>query len=181
LSGKTLEVGTKGSKSAEAVELVPRVGIGYDVHAFAPGRKLILGGVHIPYQLGLLGHSDADVLLHALCDALLGAAALGDIGKHFPDTNPKYKNISSLILLRHVGRLIAKSGFRIVHLDATIILQQPKVLRYSAQIIRNMADALSIEPKQISIKATTNEGLGFIGRGEGCAALATATIVPSRT
>jgi 2-C-methyl-D-erythritol 2,4-cyclodiphosphate synthase len=163
------------------VDLVPRVGIGYDVHAFAPGRQLILGGVHIPFQLGLLGHSDADVLLHALCDALLGAAALGDIGKHFPDTNPKYKNISSLILLRHVSRLIEKGGFRIVHLDATIILQQPKVLRYSAQIVRNITEALHIEPEQISIKATTNEGIGFIGRGEGCAALATATIVPSKT
>jgi 2-C-methyl-D-erythritol 2,4-cyclodiphosphate synthase len=167
-------------RSAKVVEVVPRVGIGYDVHAFAPARKLVLGGVHIPYQLGLLGHSDADVLLHALCDALLGAAALGDIGKHFPDTNPKYKNISSLILLRHVGRLIAKSGFRIVHLDASIILQKPKVLGYSAQMIRNIAEALNITPEHISIKATTNEGLGFIGRGEGCAALATATIVPSR-
>ena len=160
---------------------MPRVGIGYDVHAFAPGRKLVLGGVHIPYQLGLLGHSDADVLLHALCDALLGAAALGDIGKHFPDTNRKYRNISSLILLRHVGRLITERGFRIVHLDATIILQQPKVLRYSAKMIRNIAGKLGVEPEHISIKATTNEGLGFIGRGEGCAALATATIVPSRT
>jgi 2-C-methyl-D-erythritol 2,4-cyclodiphosphate synthase len=167
-------------RSAKVVEVVPRVGIGYDVHAFAPARKLVLGGVHIPYQLGLLGHSDSDVLLHALCDALLGAAALGDIGKHFPDTNPKYKNISSLILLRHVGRLIAKSGFRIVHLDASIILQKPKVLRYSALMIRNIAEALNIAPEHISIKATTNEGLGFIGRGEGCAALATATIVPSR-
>jgi 2-C-methyl-D-erythritol 2,4-cyclodiphosphate synthase len=160
-------------------EWSPRNGIGYDVHAFAPGRKLILGGVHIPYPLGLLGHSDADVLLHALCDALLGAASLGDIGKHFPDTNPKYKNISSLVLLRHVGRLIAKSGFRIVHLDTTIMLQQPKVLRYSVQMIRNIAEALSIEPERISIKATTNESLGFIGRGEGCATLATATIIPS--
>jgi 2-C-methyl-D-erythritol 2,4-cyclodiphosphate synthase len=181
LSGKTSKAGIKDSRSADAVESAPRVGIGYDVHAFAPGRKLVLGGVHIPYPLGLLGHSDADVLLHALCDALLGAAALGDIGKHFPDTNPKYTNISSLILLRHVGRLIAKKGFRIIHLDATIILQQPKVLRYSARIIRNITKALNIGPGHVSIKATTNEGLGFIGRGEGCAALATATIVPFRT
>ena len=163
------------------MQCAPRVGIGYDVHAFVPGRKLVLGGVHIPYQLGLLGHSDADVLLHALCDALLGAAALGDIGKHFPNTNPKYRNISSLVLLRYVGRLIVKSGFFIVHLDATIILQQPKVLRYSSQMTKNIAAALSMKPKQISIKATTNEGLGFIGRGEGCAALATATIISSRT
>ncbi len=158
----------------------PRTGIGYDVHAFAPGRKLILGGVHIPFQLGLLGHSDADVLLHALCDALLGAAALGDIGKHFPDTNPKYKNISSLALLRRVGRLMVRHGLQIVHLDATVILQQPKILRHSAQMIRNIAEALSIAPGHISIKATTNEGLGFIGRGEGCAALAIATVVPTR-
>ncbi len=162
------------------MEFSPRAGIGYDVHTFAPGRKLVLGGVHIPYKLGLLGHSDADVLLHALCDALLGAAAFGDIGKHFPDTNPKYRNISSLVLLRHVGRLLAKSGFRIVHLDATVVLQQPKVQRYSAQMIRNIANALNIEPEHVSIKATTNEGVGFIGRGEGCAALATATIIPSR-
>lgn len=157
------------------------MGIGYDVHVFAPGRKLILGGVHIPYRLGLLGHSDADVLLHALCDAILGAAALGDIGNHFPNTNPKYKNISSLLLLRSVGRMIANHGFRIVHLDATIILQQPKVLRHSAKMIKNIAEALTVEPGRVSIKATTNEGLGFVGRGEGCAALATATLASSRT
>lgn len=181
MSGKTSTIGTRRSRSVNVAELSPRAGIGYDVHAFAPGRKLVLGGVHIPYKLGLLGHSDADVLLHALCDALLGAAALGDIGKHFPNTNPKYKNISSLVLTRHVGRLITKSGYQIVHLDATIILQQPKVLRYSAQMTKNIARALNIELEHISIKATTNEGLGFIGRGEGCAALATATIIPSRT
>jgi 2-C-methyl-D-erythritol 2,4-cyclodiphosphate synthase len=120
-------------------------------------------------------------LLHALCDALLGAAALGDIGKHFPNTSAKYKNVSSLLLLRNVGRLLTKHNFRIVNLDSTIVLQQPKVLRYSPQMINNIATALALEPRQISIKATTNEGLGFIGRGEGCAALALATILPSRT
>jgi 2-C-methyl-D-erythritol 2,4-cyclodiphosphate synthase len=181
LTGETSKTGSRISRSADCIDLVPRVGIGYDIHAFAPGRKLILGGVRIPYRFGLLGHSDADVLLHAFCDALLGAAALGDIGKHFPDTNPKYKNISSLLLLRHVGKLITGSGFSIVHLDATIILQQPKVLRYSALMIKNIAKALALGPKCVSIKATTNEGLGFIGRGEGCAAIAIATIVPDRT
>jgi 2-C-methyl-D-erythritol 2,4-cyclodiphosphate synthase len=120
-------------------------------------------------------------LLHALCDALLGAAALGDIGKHFPDTSAKYKNVSSLILLRNVRRLLTKHNFRIVNLDTTIILQQPKVLRYSPQMIYNIATALALKPGQISIKATTNEGIGFIGRGEGCAALAIATILPSKT
>jgi 2-C-methyl-D-erythritol 2,4-cyclodiphosphate synthase len=181
LSGKISKTVIRRSKSADAGIDVPRVGIGYDVHAFTPGRKLILGGVHIPHQLGLLGHSDADVLLHAMCDALLGAAALGDIGKHFPNTSAKYKNASSLLLLRHVGRLLTKHNFRIVNLDATIILQQPKVLRYSATMISNIATTLALEPRQISIKATTNERLGFIGRGEGCAALAIATILPSRT
>jgi len=181
LSGKTSRTVIRRSKSVDAGIDVPRVGIGYDVHAFTTGRKLILGGVHIPYRLGLLGHSDADVLLHALCDALLGAAALGDIGKHFPDTSAKYKNISSLLLLRNVRRLLTKHNFRIVNLDATIILQQPKVLRYSAQMITNISTALALKPGQISIKASTNEGIGFIGRGEGCAVLAIATILPSRT
>lgn len=180
MSGKTSKTGSRVSRSAESLDSVPRVGLGYDIHALVPGRKLILGGVHIPYRLGLLGHSDADVLLHAFCDALLGAAALGDIGKHFPPTNPKYKNISSLLLLRHVGRLITNRGYRIVHLDATIILQQPKVLRHSARMIKNIARTLAVEPGRVSIKATTNEGLGFVGRGEGCAALATATIIPFR-
>jgi 2-C-methyl-D-erythritol 2,4-cyclodiphosphate synthase len=163
------------------VVVVPRVGIGYDVHAFSPGRKLILGGVEIPYPLGLQGHSDADVLLHALSDALLGAAAMGDIGKHFPDTNRRYKNISSLLLLQRVGRLLRKQKYRIVHLDATIILQRPKILIHAAKMIRNIAQSLEIDQTCVSIKATTNEGLGFVGRGEGCAALAVATIIPLRT
>ena len=180
MSGKTSKTVIRHSKSVNARNVLPRIGIGYDVHAFTRGRKLILGGVHIPSRLGLLGHSDADVLLHALCDALLGAAALGDIGKHFPNTNAKYKNISSLLLLRIVGRLLTKHNFHIINLDSTIILQQPKVLRYSPQMINNVAITLALKPGQISIKATTNEGLGFVGRGEGCAALAIATILPSK-
>ena len=157
---------------------VVRVGIGYDVHAFVRGRKLILGGVQIPHDLGLLGHSDADVLVHAICDALLGAAALGDIGKHFPDTSLKFKNISSLRLLDSVGQLLAKHHFRVFNLDATILLQSPKILKYSPRMVKNIAATLGIDKGQVSIKATTNEGLGFLGRGEGCAALATATIIP---
>jgi 2-C-methyl-D-erythritol 2,4-cyclodiphosphate synthase len=167
-------------KSADVLTRLPRVGIGYDVHAFVSGRKLVLGGVHIPFEFGLLGHSDADVLLHAICDALLGAAALGDIGRHFPNTSRNYKNISSLILLRRVGAMMTKHHWRIINLDATIILQRPKVMKYSAKMIRNIAGSLGISANRISIKATTNEGLGFIGRGEGCAVLAIATILPSR-
>jgi 2-C-methyl-D-erythritol 2,4-cyclodiphosphate synthase len=156
----------------------PRVGIGYDVHRLALRRRLVLGGVHIPFRLGLLGHSDADVLIHALCDALLGAASLGDIGKHFPDTNRKFKDISSLVLLNRVGKLIADRGFEIVHLDSTLILQKPKIQKYIPKMRRNVARILGIKMDQVSIKATTSEGLGFAGRGEGGAALAVATILP---
>lgn len=136
--------------------------------------------MRIPFEDGLLGHSDADVLLHAVCDALLGAAALGDIGKHFPNTSQQYKDISSIKLLRYVGDLLAKSRYRIVNIDSTIILERPKVLRYSDRMAKNIARALGIGHRQVSIKATTQEGLGFIGRGEGCAALAIASIVPTR-
>jgi len=181
LTGRNTKTGSKASKSNDVLWAVPRSGIGYDVHALVPGRTLILGGVKIPSAVGLLGHSDADVLLHAFCDALLGAAALGDIGKHFPPSNPKYKDISSLKLLRHVGNLLKKSGFTIVHLDATVILQRPKILRYSPAMIDRIAATLGVDTRSVSIKATTNEGLGFTGRGEGCAALAIATIVPLRT
>jgi 2-C-methyl-D-erythritol 2,4-cyclodiphosphate synthase len=160
---------------------IVRVGIGYDVHAFVRGRKFMLGGVQIPHRFGLSGHSDADVLLHAICDALLGAAALGDIGKHFPNTSPKFRNISSLRLLNSVRRLLVKHHFRVVNLDATILLQAPKILKYSPKMVKNIADTLGIHQDLVSIKATTNEGLGFLGRGEGCAALATATIIPSIT
>jgi 2-C-methyl-D-erythritol 2,4-cyclodiphosphate synthase len=152
------------------------VGIGYDVHAFGKGRKFILGGVTIPHSVGLVGHSDADVLIHAVCDALLGAAALGDIGKHFPNTNPKYKNISSLFLLQRVGELLATHRFRVTNVDATVLLEEPKILKHAPSMARNIARCLDITVTQVSIKATTNEGLGFVGRGEGCAALAIASI-----
>ena len=157
-----------------------RVGIGYDVHAFGAGRRFVLGGVTIPHKIGLVGHSDADVLLHAICDALLGAAALGDIGKHFPNSKPKYKGISSLLLLEHVGRMLSKKNYHIVNIDATILLEHPKILKYSSAMSENIATSLRIERKRVSIKATTNEGLGFIGRGEGCAALAIASLTSSR-
>ena len=180
MSGKNTKGSTRALKYIEPYSAPVRIGIGYDIHAFAPGRKLILGGVEIPNHVGLMGHSDADVLLHAICDSLLGAAALGDIGKHFPNTSPKFKNISSLRLLRTVSRLIAKERFSILNLDATILLQEPKILRFVPRMVKNIAESLGIDERQVSIKATTNEGLGFIGRGEGCAALATAAIAPSK-
>ena len=157
-----------------------RVGIGYDVHAFGAGRKLVLGGVTIPHHRGLVGHSDADVLLHAICDALLGAAALGDIGVHFPNTSSKYKGISSLVLLERVSRMLTKKNYLIVNIDATVVLESPKILKHSVCMAHNIAEALSIQRQQVSIKATTNEGLGFIGRGEGCAALAIVSITSLR-
>lgn len=144
-----------------------RIGMGYDVHRLVEGRKLILGGVEIPYELGLLGHSDADVLLHAISDALLGAAALGDIGKHFPDTDPAYKGISSIKLLKHVGELLEENLFLIENIDATIIAQAPKMRPYIDAMRQNIADALGIELSQVNVKATTEEGLGFTGSGEG--------------
>ncbi len=153
-----------------------RIGIGYDVHRLVEGRDLILGGVRIPYEKGLLGHSDADVLLHAVMDALLGAAALGDIGKHFPDTDPAYKGISSLRLLERVGRLIEEKLYVIGNIDATIIAQKPKMAPYLEGMRENVAKALHIETGQVNIKATTEEGLGFTGSGEGIAAQAAACI-----
>ena len=149
-----------------------RVGIGYDVHRLVEGRKLILGGVEIPHTLGLLGHSDSDVLLHAIMDALLGAAALGDIGQHFPDTDPAYKGISSILLLKHVGALLRDNGFTIGNIDATIIAQRPKLAPFRPQMTANVAQALEISENQVCIKATTEEGLGFTGRQEGIAAQA---------
>jgi 2-C-methyl-D-erythritol 2,4-cyclodiphosphate synthase len=178
LNGRRTKTNTRRLKSTKEFPS-PRVGIGYDIHAFGPGRKFLLGGVTIPHEDGLVGHSDADVLLHAICDALLGAAALGDIGKHFPNTSSKYKGISSLLLLEHVGRLLSKRNFRIVNVDATIILERPRILRYSAAMAKNISASLCIETAQVSIKATTNEGLGFIGRGEGCAAIAVVSIISS--
>lgn len=144
-----------------------RIGMGYDVHKLVEGRKLILGGVEIPYEKGLLGHSDADVLLHAIMDALLGAAALGDIGKHFPDTDPAYKGISSIRLLEHVANLLEEHQFLIENIDATIIAQRPKMRPYIDTMRENIAKALKIESDQINVKATTEEGLGFTGSGEG--------------
>lgn len=144
-----------------------RIGMGYDVHRLTEGRELILGGVNIPYEKGLLGHSDADVLLHAIMDALLGAAALGDIGKHFPDTDPAYKGISSLELLRKVGELLEEKCFLIENIDATIVAQAPKMRPYIEWMEENIAVALGISTEQINVKATTEEGLGFTGNGEG--------------
>lgn len=149
-----------------------RVGMGYDVHKLVEERELILGGVTIPHTLGLLGHSDADVLIHAIMDALLGAAALGDIGKHFPDTDEKYKGISSLKLLEHVGKLIEQEGYVIENIDATVIAQKPKLRPYIEEMEENIAKTLHIEKKQINVKATTEERLGFTGREEGVAAQA---------
>ena len=144
-----------------------RVGMGYDVHKLVEGRDLILGGVKIPHTLGLLGHSDADVLLHAIMDALLGAAALGDIGKHFPDTDPKYKGISSIKLLEHVAKLVEEKGYVVENIDATIIAQKPKMRPYIEEMEQNIAAALHIDVSQINVKATTEEGLGFTGMEQG--------------
>ena len=144
-----------------------RVGTGYDVHRLTEGRDLIMGGVKIPYEKGLLGHSDADVLLHAIMDALLGAAALGDIGKHFPDSDPAYKGISSILLLKKVGELLLEKGYLIENIDATIIAQAPKMRLYIDTMRENIANALEIDPNCVNVKATTEEGLGFTGTGEG--------------
>lgn len=149
-----------------------RVGMGYDVHRLVEGRELIVGGVKIPHTMGLLGHSDADVLLHAVMDALLGAAGLGDIGKHFPDTDPQYSGISSMKLLEHVASLIGAKGYVVENLDATIIAQRPKMRPYIAQMEEQIAGVLGIDADQVNIKATTEEGLGFTGSEEGIAAQA---------
>ena len=149
-----------------------RVGMGYDVHRLVEDRDLIIGGVKIPHTLGLLGHSDADVLLHAIMDALLGAAALGDIGKHFPDTDPQYKGISSIRLLEHVAKLLEEKGYIVENIDATIIAQKPKMRPYIAQMEENIAKALKIATDQVNVKATTEEGLGFTGTEEGSSAQA---------
>ena len=147
-----------------------RIGHGYDVHRLVEGRRLILGDVDIPWEKGLLGHSDADVLVHAIMDALTGAARLGDIGKLFPDTDPAYADISSLKLLREVGRLLSEKGFAVVNIDATLLAQAPKVGPYRPRMAANVAEALGIDPEQVNIKATTEEGLGFTGDGSGMAA-----------
>ena len=169
------EKGIAGTGNQEEKELlkiegerkIMRIGQGYDVHRLVEDRKLILGGVEIPYEKGLLGHSDADVLVHAVMDALLGAAALGDIGQHFPDTDPAYKGISSIQLLKHVGKLLDENHYVIENIDATIIAQRPKLAAYRPQMAENIAAALGLRANQVSVKATTEEGLGFTGSGEG--------------
>lgn len=153
-----------------------RVGQGFDVHQLVEGRKLIMGGVEIPYERGLLGHSDADVLLHAICDALLGAAALGDIGRHFPDSDPRYKGIDSRQLLREVMQLLKDKGYGVVNLDATIIAQAPKMAPHIQQMVANIAADLGVEVGCVNVKATTTEKLGYTGRGEGIAAQAVCLI-----
>jgi 2-C-methyl-D-erythritol 2,4-cyclodiphosphate synthase len=154
-----------------------RIGQGFDVHQLVTGRKLVIGGVDIPYEKGLLGHSDADVLLHAICDAILGAAALGDIGKHFADTDAKYKNIDSRFLLRVVAGKIKEAGYRVGNVDATIIAQAPKMAPHIPQMIVNIAGDLGIEANAVNVKATTTEQLGYTGRGEGIAAQAVALLL----
>ena len=153
-----------------------RIGQGYDVHRLVQDRPLILGGVEVPYEKGLLGHSDADVLIHAVMDALLGAVALGDIGQHFPDTDPAYKGISSVELLKKVGELLDEKGFVIENIDSTIIAQRPKLASYRPQMAANIADALHLDVSRVSVKATTEEGLGFTGNGEGISAQAIALL-----
>ncbi len=157
-----------------------RSGTGYDVHRLVEGRKLVMGGVDIPNEKGLLGHSDADVLLHAICDALLGAAGLGDIGRRFPDTAPKYKGISSLVLLSEVHRLLVEAGFRVNNIDATIVAERPKMSPHIPAMVANIASAVGVDRSSVNVKATTTEGLGFAGKGEGIAAYAVCTIRKKR-
>lgn len=149
-----------------------RIGFGYDVHEFAENRKLVIGGVEIPCSKGLLGHSDADVLLHAICDAMLGALALGDIGMHFPNSDEKYKDADSKKLLKHVDELIHANGYEVSNIDSTVLLQKPKLSPYVNEMRRMIAEIVNLSVAQISIKATTTEGLGYVGREEGCAAQA---------
>lgn len=154
-----------------------RVGMGYDVHRLVENRDLIIGGVKIPYEKGLLGHSDADVLLHAIMDALLGAAALGDIGKHFPDSDPEYKGADSLVLLKRVGELLSEEGYVIENIDSIIIAQKPKMAPHIEQMRKNIADTLGLDISRVNVKATTEEGLGFTGTGEGISSQAVALIM----
>jgi 2-C-methyl-D-erythritol 2,4-cyclodiphosphate synthase len=153
-----------------------RIGMGYDVHPFAENRPLILGGITIPYHQGLAGHSDADCLAHAICDALLGALSEGDLGKHFPDSDPRYKDAESLLLLKKVAAMVERKGFRITNIDATIVAQAPQLSPHRAQMEEAIATAVKVEHERVNVKATTTEGLGFIGRGEGIAAYAIALL-----
>lgn len=156
-----------------------RVGQGFDVHALVPGRRCVIGGVDIPHDKGLLGHSDADVLLHAVCDALLGACALGDIGRHFPDGDARYRGIDSRELLRRVGGLVRESGFVPVNVDATVICEMPRIGPHAARMVANIAQDLGVDETAVNVKATTTEGLGFAGRGEGIAAQAVCLVIPA--
>ena len=153
-----------------------RIGFGYDAHRLVVGRDLILGGVHIPHDLGLQGHSDADVLIHAVCDALLGAAGLGDLGNHFPDTDPELAGVSSVVILKRVAEMVRNGGFELQNVDTTVVAQAPKLAPYIEAMISGIAEALGVNPKQVSIKATSTEGMGFTGRGEGMAAYAVAVL-----
>jgi 2-C-methyl-D-erythritol 2,4-cyclodiphosphate synthase len=153
-----------------------RVGFGYDVHSFVSGRRLILGGIIIPYPFGLKGHSDADVVAHAICDALLGAIAEGDIGRHFPDTDPQYKDISSMILLKNVLTKVREKGFHPINIDATIVAQKPRLSDFIPRMVKEISDVLQMEAVRVNVKATTTEGLGFAGREEGMAAYAVALV-----
>jgi 2-C-methyl-D-erythritol 2,4-cyclodiphosphate synthase len=153
-----------------------RIGQGFDVHALVPGRRLVIGGVHLPYHLGLEGHSDADVLLHAICDALLGAAGLGDIGRHFPDSDSRYAGADSRALLREVAKKVGARGLRVVNVDATVIAQAPRMAPHFEAMAGNIAADLGVAPGDVNLKATTSEGLGFTGRGEGIAAMAIALL-----
>jgi 2-C-methyl-D-erythritol 2,4-cyclodiphosphate synthase len=156
-----------------------RIGQGFDVHALVPGRRLIIGGVDIPYEKGLLGHSDADVLLHAVCDALIGAAGLGDIGTHFPDTDPRYRDADSRVLLREVAALLARGGLRVLNVDSTVIAQAPRLAPHIATMRANIAADLGVDPGCVNVKAKTAEKLGFAGRGEGIVAEAVALLAPA--
>ena len=153
-----------------------RIGIGYDVHRLVEGRKLVLGGVTIPFEKGLLGHSDADVLIHAVCDAMLGAAGLGDIGVYFPDTDPKLKDISSMVILSKTHKILKDKGFTVINLDSTIMAEAPKITPFKEKMQKNIARTIEIEPECVNVKATTLETLGMIGKGEGIAALCIALI-----
>ena len=157
-----------------------RIGMGYDIHRLVPERQLILGGVAIPFELGLQGHSDADVLTHAVCDAIFGAAALGDIGKHFPDTDPAYRNISSLVLLAHTVERVAREGFMVRQIDATIVAQAPRIEPFREKIRRRLAEVIALPINGVSVKATTTEGLGYLGRREGIAAMCIALLEPCK-
>jgi 2-C-methyl-D-erythritol 2,4-cyclodiphosphate synthase len=167
---------TIGRGISETKESFMRTGIGYDVHRLVAGRKLVLGGTDIPYEKGLLGHSDADVLVHAVCDALLGAVGLGDIGLHFPDTDPKYKGISSLTLLAQTSAMVCKKGFSIRNIDTIIFSEAPKIGPYRKSMQENLAAAVNLDPGCVNIKATTTEGLGVIGKGEGIGAMCVALV-----